>query len=197
MKNYLINSRYFYGSLALHLLLLLSIYCFSKSHHSIDSIGEKNNKIIPGYIFQLNSVKIAHPIKKIPTKKLFFSKYGFIKKKKFEKNKSIISKKNIAQTIAKSPNKNDEFLKIIHNAIIANEHYPANALLLNQSGTVTLEFKVHPTGQIDQITILKSSGFSNLDQAALEALYSLTIIKQADRYLQKATIFSVDVVFAS
>ena len=47
--------------------------------------------------------------------------------------------------------------------------YPRAALRQNQTGATALGFLVKPDGVIDEVTVLKSSGFDTLDQAAVAA----------------------------
>ena len=49
-------------------------------------------------------------------------------------------------------------------------YYPRIAQLKNWQGTVTLNLKINKNGEINSISLLKSSGYSMLDNAALEVL---------------------------
>jgi periplasmic protein TonB len=48
--------------------------------------------------------------------------------------------------------------------------YPKASLLNEEQGSVTMAFLVSPTGDVMESKVEKSSGFKNLDKAALKAL---------------------------
>lgn len=108
--------------------------------------------------------------------------------------------KRIAQrTIASDANKQERdnlpLLKLLHEAIAAQQQYPESALQLNQTGTVKVGFLLQPDGMVRNAIVLASSGNENLDQAALSAVNATTPIANVNRYLKQKKSIEVDVVF--
>lgn len=99
-----------------------------------------------------------------------------------------------ATSISQQEN-HDVLLKILHTAIAAKQNYPESAQLLNQGGRVKISFMLLPSGHINNIRVSKSSGFNDLDTAAIEAVQAISPIVEAAHYLQQADHFMVEVVF--
>lgn len=57
---------------------------------------------------------------------------------------------------------------------IAKPAYPALSKRRGEAGTASVRFVIGTTGAIDGITLVKSSGFARLDDAALGALREST-----------------------
>ena len=89
----------------------------------------------------------------------------------------------------------DKLLVLLHTAIAEKQIYPENAIELKQSGTVKISLRLNPDGRITQTQIAKSSGFENLDNAALTAVQAISRLTGVDKYLKQAEVFDVDVVF--
>ena len=54
----------------------------------------------------------------------------------------------------------------------ANNAYPTRERMMRKMGTVTVSFTVSPTGQLTNVSVVSSSGNSNLDAAAVKAAQS-------------------------
>ncbi|WP_288233829.1 TonB family protein [uncultured Haemophilus sp.] len=54
----------------------------------------------------------------------------------------------------------------------ANNAYPTRERMMRKMGTVTLSFTVSPAGQLTNVSVVSSSGNSNLDAAAVKAAQS-------------------------
>jgi D-alanyl-D-alanine endopeptidase (penicillin-binding protein 7) len=50
-------------------------------------------------------------------------------------------------------------------------HYPQADIVAGHEGTVTLNFRVDASGAVTESTILHSSGYASMDEAARGALY--------------------------
>lgn len=95
-------------------------------------------------------------------------------------------------------NNNDihrELLKILHNEIANNQTYPETALQLNQHGLVTIGFLLKKNGGIINTSIIKSSGYENIDAAALAAVKNTSPLTLVSHYLQHDEYFSIDLIF--
>lgn len=89
----------------------------------------------------------------------------------------------------------DALLVLLHNAILAQQHYPASALSMKRHGTVQIGFVLQPDGTAHAIELLQSSGTSSLDQAALQAIKQASPFVGVGAYLAQNKHFSLDVVF--
>lgn len=89
----------------------------------------------------------------------------------------------------------DRILALLHKAIAAHQAYPDDASDRGESGHVKIGFVLHPDGHLDQLSILQSSGYSSLDQAALQAVRGASPISIPDRQLSKSDYFSIDIIF--
>jgi protein TonB len=58
----------------------------------------------------------------------------------------------------------------IRDSILANLHYPMLARRKGWSGKVEVAFLIKPDGQVSELRIQTSSGYSVLDEQALEAI---------------------------
>lgn len=88
-------------------------------------------------------------------------------------------------------------LQILHTQIQQAQHYPQSALLLHQSGSVQVAFRLFPDGHMEGLKIIKSSSFANLDHAALAAVTAISPVNAAAAYLTSASDFYINVVFDS
>ncbi|WP_448906387.1 energy transducer TonB family protein [Haemophilus parahaemolyticus] len=57
----------------------------------------------------------------------------------------------------------------------ANNAYPTRERMMRKMGTVTLSFTISPAGQLINVSVVSSSGNSNLDAAAVKAAQSTKI----------------------
>ncbi|MBR8466123.1 TonB family protein [Campylobacter sp. faydin G-140] len=81
-------------------------------------------------------------------------------------------------------------------AIIANyakKNYPRSSKIRREQGTATVSFNYDPSGVVDNVKIVKSSGFANLDEAV-----KIAIDKTKSKFpkIDKKTTFSVPVRFS-
>jgi|GEM_PF-4150221 len=100
-----------------------------------------------------------------------------------------------AMNLSQKKNPNDTLLALLHNAIAAQEVYPAISEELHQSGTVKIGFILKPNGELSDITLLQSSGFDSIDQAALDAAHAASPIHDVDHYLKNPEKTSLDILF--
>lgn len=89
----------------------------------------------------------------------------------------------------------ETILSLLHTAIAAKQVYPESASELEQTGTVGIKFLIFPDGHLENINVTHTSGFSSLDQAAINAVRASSPITSVHRYLTQAEIYSVDIVF--
>ena len=89
----------------------------------------------------------------------------------------------------------EKILQLLHEIIAKHQIYPDTAVELDQSGVVTLGFILYPDGHIEAVSILQSSGYENLDRAAIGALKASTPIEGMKEYLPKAHFFTIAIEF--
>ena len=102
--------------------------------------------------------KTKHVIKK-PTKTDKHTEVSNLEKIEIEGNKEH-----------KSIDSSSKIITQIREEIKYYFYYPRIAQLKNWQGTVTLNLNINKNGEINSISLLKSSGYSLLDNAALEVL---------------------------
>lgn len=160
---------------------LLQAYVPTEFENPTNTKHEKQTTKLALPIHAQNKINIMHAVQESPiTQKIL----------------PITPKQSVPETITHNRIEAKRMIiKILHQAISATQHYPEIAAELNQQGTVTVKFLLFPDGHLSDIAILKSSGFTVLDEAALLAVRSISPAKNAGSYLQKSEFFSVDVVF--
>jgi TonB family protein len=108
-----------------------------------------------------------------------------ISKSQLSQQQSKIDKNTIHQTL----------LSIIHDKIASKQIYPESAIMLNQTGTVSIRFMLDPNGSIINASLQKSSGVESIDLAALNAVKMASSIIEAAHYLHNSELFEIDVIF--
>lgn len=116
------------------------------------------------------------------------------------KREKTVSSNEVVASIppAKEVKNNDEnsqsvLLEIIYSAIAQHRKYPYRARKRKQQGSVYIAFQLSPAGLVSDIQILAYSGFSLLDQSAIDAVAAISPIATAPEYLQKTETFSVHI----
>lgn len=88
-----------------------------------------------------------------------------------------------------------ELSTLLHQAIDRHKRYPQSALRMGREGAARIDFLLGPDGRIDELNIGHSSGVPSLDLAAFRAVQAIAPFTDAQRYLDRARRFQVDVVF--
>ena len=83
----------------------------------------------------------------------------------------------------------------LHRAIEREKSYPLSARRLGREGTAQVAFRLHPDGQIDELTVATTSGEPALDRAALRAVSGISPFAEAAGYLVEAAPFRVEIAF--
>lgn len=89
----------------------------------------------------------------------------------------------------------NELTRLLYGAINRHKHYPRTALRMAWQGTARVRFLLQQDGRLGSLTLLHSSGYNSLDQAALQAVQNISPFAPAQHYLDGAQTFNVDVVF--
>ena len=64
----------------------------------------------------------------------------------------------------------DGYIDAVRQEIEKNKKYPLISKSKNEEGVVFLSFRIDKNGKIDNLKVLKSSGFEKLDEAAIKAV---------------------------
>jgi len=80
-------------------------------------------------------------------------------------------------------------------AFQANFRYPRIARRNDWEGTVTLKLRVLPSGQLENILLSKSSGFSTLDNAAMKSMQMASVPEAKTRLNGKPMDIIVPVIY--
>lgn len=104
-------------------------------------------------------------------------------------------KPHLAETKAISGTKLNKLIAIVYRDIAAHKTYPEMAQQLNQTGVATVSFMLHPDGKITGLTLVRSSGYQDLDQAALAAVTAAQPFSGVQAYLREARQFRLNIHF--
>jgi protein TonB len=99
------------------------------------------------------------------------------------------------QAAAKQQGQVNPLLLLLHDQIQQNLSYPLSAKLLTEQGITRLRFAMDRQGTISKISIVKSSGYPDLDQAAITTLQNISPLSNAANYLQQPQYFEIDIEF--
>lgn len=85
----------------------------------------------------------------------------------------------------------------LHDAIAAQLIYPEQSQWLQEQGTVVCAFVIEPSGALVQIHVKKSSGFTHLDRAAVDALHRVSPFLPAKNHFSTASSMEIAIRFSS
>ncbi|MFW2372532.1 MAG: energy transducer TonB [Gammaproteobacteria bacterium] len=89
----------------------------------------------------------------------------------------------------------DALLQLVYQAISEHKRYPYMARRLGQQGKVSLNFVMHPDGQVTDVVVIESSRYSVLDRAAEQAVVAISPFAKAAEYLSYEKVFDIAVDF--
>lgn len=89
----------------------------------------------------------------------------------------------------------DFLLGLLHDEISVHKKYPFMAVRQRREGLVTINFSLHPDGHISNISVVKSSRYDLLDNAARLAVEKISPFQVAGNYLHQTELFNVDIDF--
>lgn len=163
---------------------LVHIYAFSFFTAPKETIQKPF--IISASIVTPSSSSNRHTAKKTPADKpltkepITSLKKKAIKEKKIVKKEQLESIPTIEKKVSKSNNEKVNWFQVkseIKSKIQKNFYYPRLAIRNNWQGTVLLSLTVDYLGKVTLHKITQSSGFSILDQAALQSISKIKEIK--------------------
>jgi len=215
-------SASFIFSIIAHLFLLgLFFFSMTQSNSNVDDVQKieigKEDVLVHAYAYQYdvknspvnradtnnhndNNSNHYHPKKTNPStntdsfqNRVTHQKRATLKKRSTSFNEASIPQGRITSEITEG--KYNSVLQQLHNAIAKAQRYPENAYQLNQHGTTKIEFILHPNGTMSQIALIKESGYSLLDEAALRSVKAIQPFYMSGNHLIKSERFSVSIEF--
>ena len=100
-----------------------------------------------------------------------------------------------SQAAGVNQKQHDQLILLLHNKIQSELIYPEAAKLFNKQGVVTVEFLLHSDGMVDQLKILKTSRYSDLDTAAIETIEKISPVIDAVPLLRHDQNIVINVEF--
>ncbi len=88
-------------------------------------------------------------------------------------------------------------LLLLHRHIAAHQYYPSAAQFFHETGTARVAFRLMPTGKLTNVHVIKSSGSSALDKAAVASVKAIAPEQAASLYLKAPEDFVVAVKYSS
>lgn len=116
-------------------------------------------------------------------------------KKLTPQTKKIHGDKIRTTPIAIRKNNHHKIERILQMLIAEQQFYPEKAYERNQTGTVTIQFRLRADGYVVDMKILKSSGFSLLDAAAMQIVQNISPAKAALPFLKSDDSFEMNIIF--
>ena len=190
------RSKSFFLSIALHLGLIFLLV----DHSNFQPVKSNGAPIIKAYLFHVKDVAPSlelknHLEKKQTHKKIVKKPQGLLKQVNATQFKAHHDKQSPHQLSAPkrlTQGERSRILEKLHDAISKNLVYPNQAQFLNITGITQLGFILQPQGIINHIEVLKSSGSSILDRAALA---TLKVVSPFQEHVPVASEFTINVQF--
>lgn len=88
-----------------------------------------------------------------------------------------------------------KLLKELHESIQHRQVYPSFAKRMGYKGITRIRFFLHPDGLVSKPRTITTSGYQQLDQAALDTIIDLSPFKPAQTYITTAQQFTIDIHF--
>lgn len=106
-------------------------------------------------------------------------------------NYQSTNKTNRADNSKKAESFGLDFTKAILSRIDAAKLYPRLAIRRGMEGAATIKFRVSRDGEVDEISLVKSSGFGILDRASIKAVKKAAPFPYFDVWLKVAVSFKL------
>ena len=179
-------------SLALH-ALLIGFLVLHIHHDNRFIIPGKKQIILASLIMSSPKPQPTHPIAhKAPLpvpQQHHIHQQALPKSKTLPKQHHAAPPPHPAETKAISGAILNKLIAMVYHDIAAHKTYPDMAQQLNQTGVATVSFMLHPNGNITGLTLVHSSGYEDLDQAALAAVTAAQPFPGIHAYLHQPRQF--------
>ena len=108
---------------------------------------------------------------------------------------SVKDRQQWKKQLSKPVENQDVLMQLVYRAINQHKHYPYMARRLGQQGKVSVNFVMHPDGQVTDVVVVESSRYSVLDRAAEQAVVAISPFAMAAEYLNYEKVFDIAVDF--
>lgn len=204
MQKFKNNYLFFYlSSVSLHALLFLFAVIFLNRFHDTPTLGDTTEQVIISAQLvipvqaEIHSDS-SHQLKKLEMDSRLHRNDRLSNKDNKQKNNKQNKENNHNVSVASSHQtgvQTQELLALLHAAIQAQQRYPLSAMEMERQGSAKVKFRLFPSGKIENLRMIQSSGTDSLDQAALAAVQNAAPFTEIHRHLTAAQEFSIDVVF--
>ncbi len=173
-------SLYFCAALFCHVVLLSAVYNWSGKNSAGTQQATSINAVILSMPSIMTAPKITHTnfenrilmqqARRISSSKLPISKNPL-------ENEHLNYARYAQDEDTKKQHGYSKLLALLHTNIQEHQTYPLQAIMSQQSGTAIVNFTLLPNGNIVHSILHQSSGYTELDQAALDAVQAISPFK--------------------
>lgn len=187
----------FVFSLVMHIAVFVLIGVFLDFAKQDPKLGNTENQIVATFLYDDHANQLSMLKAKNETVNDVLKQKKSLLTKKESKSQSVASKQHLSErhNLASQGSQAESLIALLHAAIQAEQRYPANAEQMRRQGSVRVEFTLFKDGHVSELGIVKSSGTSSLDEAALNAVRAAAPFKQISAYLQETQHYNIDVIF--
>lgn len=188
-------------SIFIHVLLLLVLiitFHFSPKTEKYDT----PNLSIPSYVYQEPAMEPAPPQTPI-TKQQQADPLGIERAEQaphpnyYNTKRQTVEKSLTSEPVNLVGNKKirKPLLELLGKAITRTILYPKMAMDFNLHGTAYIGFILQPSGLVDEVKLVKSSGAEILDRAALTGVAAISPVLGVDKFLNEKRYLVVGIIF--
>lgn len=184
--------RYRLTSIILHGIVLLCFIVFYDEITPTKKYGNTNAQVISAFVSHdiVQKQSIHKNKSEIKKQKINTADKGLIVKNR--EQSAEIKAKQMARNQGESFS---ELLVLLHDAIQQKQEYPESALAMQREGGVTVSFKLYKDGHMTDLKLVKSSGTTSLDEAALNAVLNAAPFSDLIKYIKDTQEYKIDIVF--
>lgn len=192
------TQNWFFISMLVHLLMLVNFVSFAFLY--TPEVKHNAEKYLPAYIYQPknNPITPPTPIKqttkaeKPVQKKLDRSSIATERRREDESisafqpsSQSFASTRMQMRQLKSDKSVDKPLLRLLYEATVQQLVYPQIAISFRETGVVRIKFLIHPNGQVNNVAMLRSSGYEPLDNAALDAIRAISPVRNVGVYINK------------
>jgi TonB family protein len=194
--------KYYVTSLVIHVVVLILFGMYFDESSQLKKYGNTQAKAVSAFIYQgalsqSASVKDQEKVKSNQTKEPIIKKTKSLQALKIKENslEKKVQQSSSSQSSVSQGEATSTLIALLHDAIQRKQQYPASASEMQRQGRVTVVFQLHQGGHISHLRMLKSSGTSSLDQAALQAVNDAAPFQELVAYIKQPEEYQIDIVF--
>ncbi len=205
--------KYFYLALLIHLLLFLSL-SLEWFFEPLLRFEKKSERYLPAYVepepntagstasnsaktasVKQNTLQTEEPSKTLLALKKQASQPSLAGAVSSPQQLAHSSAFIQAESLKTAKPQDEPLLKELSRATAAKLHYPPKAAAFRIRGTVIIRFLLLPDGQVREVSLVQSSGFAILDEAALHTIQAISPVRDVNLYLSKPRFLLAGIIF--